>query len=45
MIEDADHNFTGRYDAIADTILDWWAAKRMGKLKTGVWMTGVRGRM
>ncbi|KAG6812509.1 hypothetical protein H0H92_002508 [Tricholoma furcatifolium] len=38
MVEDADHNFTGRQDEIVSFILDWWTAKERGDLKTGVWV-------
>ncbi|TFK48728.1 ectomycorrhiza-regulated esterase [Heliocybe sulcata] len=45
LIEDADHNFTGRQDDIVDTILEWWQLCERGALKTGVWRTGVRGKL
>lgn len=45
LIEDADHNFTGRQDEIVDTILEWWQLCERGDLKTGVWRTGVRGKL
>ncbi|KAH7919473.1 ectomycorrhiza-regulated esterase [Leucogyrophana mollusca] len=45
LIEDADHNFTGRQDEVVDCILDWWDARDKGMLKTGMWMTGVRGKL
>lgn len=45
MIEDADHNFTGRQDEVTDTIIEWWGARAIGDLKTGIWNTGVRGKL
>jgi len=42
LIEDGDHNLTGRQDEIADTILDWWAAHQEGRLKSGIWKQGVQ---
>jgi len=45
FVEDADHNFTGRQDEVVDTILDWWGKHRRGELKTGVWMTGIQGKL
>ncbi|EPQ54786.1 ectomycorrhiza-regulated esterase [Gloeophyllum trabeum ATCC 11539] len=45
LMEDADHNFTGRQDDIVDTILEWWQLCERGDLKTGVWRTGVRGKL
>ena len=45
MVEDADHNFTGRQDDVVDTILEWWRARAARRLTTGVWMTGERGRL
>ncbi|KAH0832138.1 Alpha/Beta hydrolase protein [Lanmaoa asiatica] len=30
LIEDADHNFTGRQDEIVDCILEWWEGKMFG---------------
>ncbi|KAJ7600261.1 Alpha/Beta hydrolase protein [Mycena floridula] len=43
--ETADHNFTGRQDEVVDVILDWWATKQRGELKTGVWRAGVKGKL
>jgi hypothetical protein len=45
MVEDADHNFTGRRDDVVDTVLEWWRVRAAGRLTTGVWMTGERGRL
>jgi len=47
FIEDADHNFTGRQDKVVDAIIDWWAARERGGLKTGVWVEheGLRGKL
>jgi len=41
LMEDADHNFTGRQDDVVDVILDWWDVRQRGDLKTGIWL----GRM
>ncbi|KAK7682352.1 hypothetical protein QCA50_014557 [Cerrena zonata] len=43
--EDADHNFTGMSDFVVDTILEWWAQLERGQLQTGIWNTGVRGKL
>jgi len=46
MVEDADHNFTGRQDQVVDYILEWWDLYKRGELKSsGLWMTGVRGKL
>jgi len=45
LVEDADHNFTGRQDEVVDTILEWWEAQRNDLKTSGVWMTGVRGKL
>ncbi|KAI9573500.1 Alpha/Beta hydrolase protein [Boletus coccyginus] len=45
LIEDADHNFTGHQDEIVDCILEWWEAKRLGSLVTGVFRTGIRNKL
>ncbi|KAF7365566.1 Peptidase-S9 domain-containing protein [Mycena venus] len=46
MVEDADHNFTGRQDQVVDYILEWWDLYLRGELKSsGLWMTGVRGKL
>ncbi|KIJ62674.1 hypothetical protein HYDPIDRAFT_114347 [Hydnomerulius pinastri MD-312] len=45
LIEDADHNFTGRQDEVVDCILEWWEAKCSGTLVTGVFKTGIRGKL
>ncbi|KAG0704852.1 ectomycorrhiza-regulated esterase [Suillus ampliporus] len=45
LIEEADHNFTNRQDEIVDCILGWWDAHDQGRLKTGIWMTGVRVKL
>jgi len=45
FLEDADHNFTGHQDEIVDIILDWWAKHDRVELKTGIWMTGVQGKL
>ncbi|KAJ7166450.1 Alpha/Beta hydrolase protein [Mycena crocata] len=46
MVEEADHNFTGRQDQVVDYILEWWDFHQRGELKSsGLWMTGVRGKL
>ncbi|KAF9063281.1 Alpha/Beta hydrolase protein [Rhodocollybia butyracea] len=45
LMEDADHNFTGRQDEVVDIILDWLDNHRQRSLKSGIWMTGIRGRL
>lgn len=45
LIEEADHNFTNRQDEVVDCILEWWDALNQGRLKTGILMTGVRGKL
>ncbi|KAJ7505756.1 ectomycorrhiza-regulated esterase [Mycena galericulata] len=46
MLEDADHNFTGRQDEVVDYILEWWDLYKRGELKSsGLWNTGVRGKL
>jgi len=45
FIEDADHNFTGRQDEVVDTILEWWGKSCRDEFRTGVWMTGIQGKL
>jgi len=45
LMENADHNFTGRQDEVVDNILDWWQQRERRELKTGVWQTGIRGKL
>ncbi|KAJ7083006.1 ectomycorrhiza-regulated esterase [Mycena epipterygia] len=46
MVEDADHNFTGRQDQVVDYMLEWWDLHERGELKSsGLWMTGARGKL
>jgi hypothetical protein len=40
LVEDADHNFSGRADDVVDVILDWWGACISDRLTTGIWGTG-----
>ncbi|KAI0801784.1 Alpha/Beta hydrolase protein [Irpex lacteus] len=42
LVEEADHNFTGMQDHIADTILQWFDIVEAGEITTGIWQTGVR---
>ncbi|KIJ17869.1 hypothetical protein PAXINDRAFT_175606 [Paxillus involutus ATCC 200175] len=45
LVEGADHNFTERQDEVVDCILEWWEAKSSGSLVTGVFRTGIRGKL
>lgn len=45
LMEDADHNFTGRQDEVVELILEWWATRQSRELKTGIWLTGTRGKL
>ncbi|KIJ96163.1 hypothetical protein K443DRAFT_134214 [Laccaria amethystina LaAM-08-1] len=45
LLEDADHNFTGRQDEVVDVILHWWETRKRGELKTGVLAPGVKGKL
>ncbi|KAI6117871.1 Alpha/Beta hydrolase protein [Pisolithus croceorrhizus] len=45
LMEDADHNFTGRQDEVVDVILEWLEGHHSGALVTGVLRTGIRGRL
>jgi len=41
LMEDADHNFTGKYDSVVETVLEWQGKFERGILHTGVWNTGI----
>ncbi|KAJ8081034.1 hypothetical protein PM082_017874 [Marasmius tenuissimus] len=45
LVENADHNYTRQQDEVIGAILDWWERKRANTLTTGVWMTGVKGKL
>jgi len=45
LIETADHNFTGMQDDIVANILEWWNHLETGKLRTGIWHTGVKPKL
>ncbi|KLO05842.1 alpha/beta-hydrolase [Schizopora paradoxa] len=46
MLEDADHNMTGRTEDVVSTILAWFAALEGGQLHhSGIWNTGVRVKL
>ncbi|KAF9221529.1 ectomycorrhiza-regulated esterase [Gyrodon lividus] len=45
LLEDADHNFTGRQDEVVDCVLEWWEEKCSGSLLTGVSKMGLRGKL
>ncbi|THH17273.1 hypothetical protein EW146_g3504 [Bondarzewia mesenterica] len=44
-VDGADHNFTGQYDEVVDTVLEWWDMHQRGQLRTGIWQTGIRGKL
>ncbi|KAI0699121.1 ectomycorrhiza-regulated esterase [Cytidiella melzeri] len=41
-VEEADHNFTGMQDHVAETILEWLGMLEGNTLSTGIWHTGVK---
>jgi len=45
LIEDTGHNFTGRRDEVVDCILEWWEARCLGSLITGVFRTGLQSKL
>ncbi|KAF8158490.1 ectomycorrhiza-regulated esterase [Crassisporium funariophilum] len=45
LMEDADHNFTGRQDDVVEAILQWWDVREREQLKTGIWATAVKGKL
>ncbi|TCD65108.1 hypothetical protein EIP91_003082 [Steccherinum ochraceum] len=45
FVEDADHNFTGLSDFVVINVLEWFQQLERGQLKTGIWQTGVRGKL
>ncbi|KAJ3507065.1 hypothetical protein NLJ89_g6512 [Agrocybe chaxingu] len=46
LMEDADHNFTGRQDDVVDAVLQWWDVRRRGELKTGIWVpASIKGKL
>ncbi|KAF7299468.1 Peptidase-S9 domain-containing protein [Mycena indigotica] len=46
MLENADHNFTGRQDEIVGYILEWWDLQARGDITTsGLWMTGLKNKL
>ncbi|KAI0770337.1 ectomycorrhiza-regulated esterase [Fomes fomentarius] len=44
-VEDADHNFTGIPEEVVETVLEWLAQQDNNALTTGVWRTGVKGKL
>ncbi|THH17003.1 hypothetical protein EW146_g3725 [Bondarzewia mesenterica] len=34
-----------QYDEVVDTILEWWDMHQRGQLRTGIWQTGIRGKL
>ncbi|KAF8192177.1 ectomycorrhiza-regulated esterase [Pholiota molesta] len=46
LMEDADHNFTGRQDDVVDAILQWWEQRERGEIsKTGIWVGDIKGKL
>ncbi|KIJ54913.1 hypothetical protein M422DRAFT_24793 [Sphaerobolus stellatus SS14] len=45
MVEDGNHNFTGKYDEVNDTIVEWLNQARRGEAKGGIWNAGVKPRL
>ncbi|KAI0265547.1 ectomycorrhiza-regulated esterase [Gloeopeniophorella convolvens] len=45
LVEHADHNFSEHRDEVIDTILEWWAKREHGDVKTGLWHTGVYSKL
>ncbi|RPD62398.1 ectomycorrhiza-regulated esterase [Lentinus tigrinus ALCF2SS1-7] len=45
FVEDADHNFTGMPEEVVETVLEWMLQQERGELVTGVWHTGVKGKL
>ncbi|KAI0670857.1 alpha/beta-hydrolase [Trametes maxima] len=43
LVEEADHNFTGIPEVVVDTVLEWLAQQEAGRIKSGIWHTGVKG--
>ncbi|KAI0754927.1 ectomycorrhiza-regulated esterase [Daedaleopsis nitida] len=44
-VEDADHNFTGMSEEVIESVLEWMAQQEKNELTTGVWRTGVKGKL
>jgi hypothetical protein len=34
-----------RHDEIVETILEWWQVQQRGQLKSGIWQTGIQGKL
>lgn len=46
MMEDGDHNFTGRQDDVVEAILQWWDTRQRGELQNGILLAGgVKGKL
>lgn len=45
LMEDADHNFTGRQDDVVEAILQWWDVRLRGEIGTGIWVGGIKGKL
>ncbi|KAH9933107.1 ectomycorrhiza-regulated esterase [Epithele typhae] len=44
-VEDADHNFTGMPEEVIETVLEWMELQEQDRLYSGVWNTGVKGKL
>jgi len=44
LMENADHNFTGRRDDVVDAILQWWDVRHRGEAKTEIWVEEIKGK-
>ncbi|RDB18938.1 hypothetical protein Hypma_014332 [Hypsizygus marmoreus] len=45
LVENADHNFTGRQDQVVDAILAWWEARERGEGQHGIWVDEIKGKL
>jgi hypothetical protein len=45
LMENADHNYTGRQDDVVDSILRWWSERKEGKLSTGIWVPEIKNKL
>lgn len=46
LMEDGDHNFTGRQDEVVEVILQWWDTRQRGELNNGILLAGsVKGKL
>ncbi|KAF9522581.1 ectomycorrhiza-regulated esterase [Crepidotus variabilis] len=45
LMEDADHNFSGRQEDVVAAITQWWDIRQRKELVTGVWVPGIKGKL